>query len=72
MKTTSQPNAVHTFPRSCWQRRVKRQMKNTALRKPTATAHRKKRLTEFLMDSPLAGANLDLERRKECPRSVEL
>ena len=29
----------------------------------------KKNLAQFLMDSPLAGANLDLERRKEYPGS---
>ena len=41
-------------------------------RKPQTPAPRKKSLAQFLMDSPLAGANLDLERRKEYPRSVEL
>ena len=41
-------------------------------RKPSPNAPQKKSLSRFLMDSPLAGANLDLERRKEYPRSVEL
>jgi hypothetical protein len=41
-------------------------------RKPRANAPREKSLAQFLMDSPLAAANLDLERRKEYPRSVEL
>ncbi len=41
-------------------------------RKPSANSPRKKSLAQFLMDSPLAGANLDLERRKEYPRSIEL
>ncbi|MBV9503966.1 MAG: hypothetical protein JO323_03070 [Acidobacteriia bacterium] len=41
-------------------------------RKPSANAARRKSLAQFLMDSPLAGANLDLERRKEYPRRVEL
>ena len=41
-------------------------------RKPLSTAVRKKSLAQFLMESPLAGANLDLERRKEYPRPVEL
>ena len=41
-------------------------------RKPSASAPRKKSLSQFLLDSPLAGANLDLERRKEYPRPVEL
>lgn len=41
-------------------------------RKPTANAPRNKSLAQFLMDSPLAGANLDLERRKEYSRPVEL
>jgi hypothetical protein len=33
--------------------------------KTAADAPRKKSLSQFLKDSPLAGANLDLERRKE-------
>lgn len=41
-------------------------------RKPPLSASPKKSLAQFLMDSPLAGADLDLERRKEYPRSVEL
>ena len=40
-------------------------------RKPRASASREKSFAQFLMDSPLAGANLDLERRKEYPRSIE-
>lgn len=40
-----------------------------AERKYTAVAPRKS-LAQFLMDSPLAGADLDLERRKEYPRSI--
>ena len=41
-------------------------------RRPRANAPREKSLAQFLMDSPLAGANLDLERRKEFPRPIEL
>lgn len=41
-------------------------------RQPHAIAPVKHSLAEFLMESPLAGANLDLERRKEYPRPVEL
>jgi hypothetical protein len=41
-------------------------------RKLPASSSPKKSLAQFLMDSPLAGADLDLERRKEYPRSVEL
>jgi len=29
-------------------------------------------LHEFFMHSPLRGANLDLERAKDCPRTVEI
>ena len=43
-----------------------------AERKPPAASPRKKSLSQLLMDSPLAGADLDLERRKEYPRPVEL
>jgi hypothetical protein len=41
-------------------------------RKPPASATPKKSLAQFLMNSPLAGADLDLERRREYPRSIEL
>jgi hypothetical protein len=40
-------------------------------RKHSADAPRKS-LAQFLMESPLAGANLDLERRKEYPRPLKL
>jgi hypothetical protein len=40
-------------------------------RKHPKTAPRKN-LAQLLAESPLAGANLDLERRKEYPRAVEL
>lgn len=43
-----------------------------AERKPLAASPRQKSLSQLLMDSPLAGADLDLERRKEYPRPVEL
>lgn len=32
----------------------------------------RKNLAELLMESPLAGSNLDLERRKDYPRPIEL
>jgi hypothetical protein len=32
----------------------------------------RKNLAQLLAESPFAGANLDLERRKEYPRAVEL
>ena len=32
----------------------------------------RKNLAQLLMESPIAGANLDLERRKDYPRAVEL
>lgn len=36
------------------------------------TGKPRKNLAEFLMDSPLAGAELDLERRKDFGRPVRL
>ena len=41
-------------------------------RHPGASVPVQQSLAQFLMESPLAGAKLDLERRKESPRSVEL
>lgn len=40
-------------------------------RQPPTTKSRKS-FAQFLMESPLAGANLDLERRKDYPRPIEL
>ena len=39
--------------------------------KPKATPTRKN-LAQFLMESPLAGAELDLERQKDHGRTIEL
>lgn len=40
-------------------------------RKPQRATPRKS-LSQLLMESPLAGANLDLERRKDYPRPLAL
>lgn len=35
-------------------------------------AMQRKNLAQFLMESPLAGAELNLERQKDCGRPIEL
>lgn len=37
-----------------------------------STGESRKSLVEFLMDSPFAGAELDLERRRDYPRPMDL
>lgn len=34
--------------------------------------HRQRSLVQFLSDSPLRGAELDLERRRDLPREIDL
>ena len=34
--------------------------------------HRKGRLTQFLMDSPLQGTDLFIDRNKDLPRNIEI
>ena len=37
-----------------------------------ATSHLRKNLAQFLLDSPFAGSDLDLERRQDYGRPVDL
>jgi hypothetical protein len=46
--------------------REKNQAEQTAARKP------KKNFAQFLLDSPLPGSGLKLERRKDFPRPIDL
>ena len=87
MKTTShEPNIVHMPPELLAEARkaaseehrpadelvsdaVRRYLQQ---RKPNEVAPRNKNLAQLLMESPLAGANLDLERRKDYTRPIEL
>jgi plasmid stability protein len=39
---------------------------------PSEQQHRKQTLSEFLMESPLAGSEIDLSRDKDPGRSIEL
>jgi Arc/MetJ-type ribon-helix-helix transcriptional regulator len=46
--------------------REKHQMEQTTVHKP------KKTFAQFLLDSPLPGSGLKLERQKDCPRPIDL
>ena len=87
MKTTSQENSTVQMPPDLLaearraaneEHRPTDELVSDAVRRylrdrqPHASAPVKQSLAQFLMESPLAGANLDLERRKEYPRPVEL
>ena len=87
MKTTSQENTTVQMPPDLLaearraaneEQRPTDELVSDAVRRylrdrqPHATEPVTQSLAQFLIESPLAGANLDLERRKEYPRSVDL